>query len=113
MRALARAERSDPGEPGGPPTEAALRAAAAAAQPDAFMSYAREDEDFAEIIAQALESSGKAVWIDRDRIPYASDWRARARAGIDASKAVIFLLTPHWLSSEACRYELEHAVSSQ
>ena len=91
-------------------TEAELRAVAAAAEPDAFISYSRVDGGVAEALGEGLRAGRKEVWIDREKIPHAADWRARARAGIDAAKAVIFVLTARWLASEACLYELEHAV---
>ena len=90
-----------------------LRSAAAAAEPDAFVSYAREDEEAAAALADGLRAAGKSVWMDREKIPYASDWRARARAGIDASKAVVLVLSPSWRSSDPCRYELDYAVERQ
>src|SRR5689334_18590908 len=71
-----------------------LRAAAAANEPAAFISYAREaDDELAYTLAEGLRAEGRDAWIDRERIAFASDWRARARAGIEASRAVIFVLS--------------------
>src|SRR3954447_24925246 len=92
--------------------EAELRSGAAAAKPDAFVSYAREDANVVHAIADGLRVAGKEIWIDREKIPFASDWRVRARAGVDAARAVILVLSEHWLASEACRYELERAAAS-
>lgn len=86
-----------------------LRASAATAGPDAFMSYAREDVAVADALEALLAAHGKRLWLDRKDIPYSAPWRERARAGIDASKAVVFVLSPSWVASDACRFELEHA----
>ncbi|MCA1677877.1 MAG: toll/interleukin-1 receptor domain-containing protein, partial [Actinobacteria bacterium] len=86
-----------------------LRAAAAAARPDAFMSYAREDVTVADALEARLAAHGKRLWLDRKDIPYSAPWRERARAGIDASKAMVFVLSASWVASDACRFEFEHA----
>jgi WD40 repeat protein len=80
-------------------------------RPDAFISYSRRDKDYVESrLAAALEARGKDVWIDTDDIRGgASDWRATVWAGIEASKAVIFVLTPESLASRVCGEELAHA----
>jgi WD40 repeat protein len=80
-------------------------------RPDAFISYSRRDKDYVESrLASALEARGKEVWIDTDDIRGgASDWRATVWAGIEASKAVIFVLTPDSLVSRVCADELAHA----
>ena len=91
------------------PTPAAP--AAAPQRPDVFVSYSRRDKDWAdERLAAALEARGKDVWLDVDDIRGgASDWRATVWAGIEASKVVVFVLTPDSLASRVCGEELEHA----
>jgi WD40 repeat protein len=88
-------------------------AATAPARPDAFLSYSRRDRQYVEArLATALEAAGKDVWIDLDDIRGgASDWRATVWAGIEASKAVVFVLSPDSLASRVCGEELAHATA--
>ena len=88
-------------------------AATASLRPDVFISYSRRDSDFVEgRLAIALERRGKDVWIDVDDIRGgASDWRATVWAGIEAAKAMVFVLTPDSLASRVCAEELAHATS--
>ena len=86
------------------------REEAAAARADAFLSYAREDSEVVERLIEELEAHDKAVWVDTEEIPFSTSWRERAHAGIEAAKAVVLVLSEHWLASRACRWELEQAA---
>jgi WD40 repeat protein len=93
-------------------TDAAVEPVASAPErPDVFISYSRRDAEYAEVkLAPGLEARGLDVWIDVDDIRGgASDWWAVVTKGIEASKAVLFVLTPNWLESRICRDELDHA----
>ena len=82
-------------------------------RPDVFISYSRRDSDFVEgRLTIALEGRGKDVWIDVEDIRGgASDWRATVWAGIEAAKAMVFVLTPDSLASTVCAEELAHATA--
>ena len=84
---------------------------AAPDRPDVFLSYAREDKEFVEgRLTRALEARGKDVWLDVEDIRGgASDWRANVWAGIEAAKAVVFVLSPDSLRSSVCGQELQRA----
>jgi hypothetical protein len=57
--------------------------------PDVFISYAREDRDFAQRLARCLEDRGLTVWWDWDLIG-GENYRAKIRDAItDAKKAVV------------------------
>jgi hypothetical protein len=86
-----------------PETKLDPRAEAAAVRADAFLSYAREDSEVVGLLTDGLEGRGKAVWVDTEEIPFSVSWRERAHAGIEAAKAVVFVLSEHWLGSPACR----------
>jgi hypothetical protein len=78
---------------------------------DAFLSYSRLDKEFAvEDLQQELERRGKQVWVD-ERIEPGSQWRDRIRLGIEACKAMIFVISPESVASDACLSELDAAVS--
>src|SRR4051794_24990680 len=84
-------------------------AATPAGRPDAFICYAREDAEIVAALRDGLLGRGKSVWVDRSDIPFSAPWRTRARDGIDASKAVVFVLSAHWADSAPCAFEFEHA----
>jgi len=79
-------------------------------RPDVFISYAREDQAIVERLAGALRASGRTVWVDRDDIRGTEEWARAVDAGIAASDAVAFVLSPPFLASEQCRRELEYSV---
>jgi WD40 repeat protein len=81
-------------------------------RPDVFLSYAREDKDFAECrLTKALAARGKDVWIDVEDIRGgAADWRANVWAGIESATVIVFVLTPDSLASKVCGEELQRAV---
>jgi WD40 repeat protein len=78
---------------------------------DAFLSYAREDSDFViDWLLPRLRERGHEVWIDVD-ITGGAKWRDRVERGIEACKALIFVVTPASVASEACGQELEAAAA--
>jgi WD40 repeat protein len=81
-------------------------------RPDVFVSYSRSDQQFVEQrLSRALADHGKEAWVDLETIPPASDWRDRIGDGIQASKALLFVLSPQSIESETCREELDQAVA--
>ena len=88
-------------------------AAADAGRYDAFLSYAREDSDFAvHTLHAGLSSRGLDVWLDREDILGGALWRERVWRGIEACKAFLFVMSPDSVASDACRAELELAVAA-
>ena len=61
-----------------------------------FISYKREEQDYAFAIRQWLiDEQGwlpEDVFVDRDRLRAGADWRAKILAEAEASQAVLFLL---------------------
>jgi hypothetical protein len=81
-------------------------------RPDVFVSYSRSDQQFVEErLCRALTDQDKEVWVDLETIPPASDWRDRIGEGIQAAKALLFVLSPEAIESETCRDELDQAVA--
>ena len=88
-----------------PPTEAGHL--------DAFISYTRrndDDREFVDWLRDALTERGKRVWVDRTNIPPATDWRERIARGIEATPALIFVISPESATSEECVKELDTAA---
>ncbi len=79
-------------------------------RPDAFVSYSRHDGEFVGALVRALEARGKDVWVDLDDIPKSADWHARVEQGIEASKAVVVVLSPALAASQICGEEIRHAI---
>jgi WD40 repeat protein len=82
---------------------------------DVFICYKRipEDERFVDQLSQALvrREPPKTVWIDRARIEPAVDWLNRVTRAIEASRALIYVITPESTVSEDCRQELDLAAA--
>lgn len=82
---------------------------------DAFICYKRipEDEQFVDHLSQALikREPPRTVWVDRARIEPAVDWLDRVTRAIDASRALIYVITPESTASEDCRQELDLAAA--
>ena len=52
--------------------------------PDVFISYSRRDEEFVQRLRGALAGSGKDVWVDREDIGPAVEWRREIELEIEA-----------------------------
>jgi len=76
---------------------------------DAFISYSRVDKAFVQKLHEALTQNQKQVWVDWEDIPQAADWRAEIQEGIEKADAIIFVMSPDFLTSMECMIELEVA----
>ncbi|WP_307373497.1 TIR domain-containing protein [Microbacterium sp. W4I20] len=79
---------------------------------DFFISYAREDGEFARALVERLTRLGWTVWIDEKDIPPSVPWMTEIQRAIGESMLVIAVESEHWLSSDACRIEVELAAQS-
>jgi len=70
-----------------------------------FISHAREDGDFAELVKMNLEHLGYGGWIDTDRLLPGVDWRQEIDDTIRTAKAVIAVMSPDARASEYVTYE--------
>ena len=85
-------------------TAVSLEAAA-----EVFISYARVDGALAEWLRDQLIASGYAAYLDRHDIKPGEPWRERLTALIETADAVLFLLSPRSIQSEACAWEVSEA----
>lgn len=60
-----------------------------------FLSHASEDVKVATEICLALRGAGHAVFFDAHDLPPGGDYNTRIRDAIDASDALVFLVSPH------------------
>ncbi len=63
-----------------------------------FISYAREDQTFAETIRNALTSKNLKVWIDRDQLRYGSEFRPEIAEAIRQCSVFVPVLSRNALS---------------
>jgi len=79
-------------------------------KPRVFISYSREDLDFADQLAAALDSSGFECFIDREGISGGEAWKRRLGDLISEADTVVFVLSPDSARSETCNWEVEEAA---
>jgi TolB-like protein len=84
---------------------AAAQPSRSAAMGQIFLSYAREDRDFASRIARVLEQAGHAVWWDR-RLDGGEEFSAEIEAALDAADVVVVAwskdsVKSRWVRDEA------------
>jgi hypothetical protein len=75
-----------------------------------FISYSRDDLDFADQLDASLQLGGFETTIDRRSISGGEDWKARLGALIRDADTVVFLLSPSSAQSAICAWEVEEAV---
>src|SRR5208282_1000770 len=74
-----------------------------------FLSYSRDDLNFADQLEAALQSLKYDVAIDRQGISGGEDWRARLGGLIRDADTIVFVLSPSSVDSELCKWEVEEA----
>jgi len=75
-----------------------------------FVSYSRDDLDFADQLDAALGSSGFSTTLDRHGISGGEDWKRRLGALIRDADTVAFVLSPSSAKSDVCRWEVDEAM---
>src|SRR5262245_16177576 len=75
-----------------------------------FISYSREDLDFADQLNLALDAYGFECFIDRQGISGGEDWKRRLGNLISEADTVVFVLSPTSARSEICAWEVEDAT---
>ena len=75
-----------------------------------FISYSRDDLEFADQLVAALEVTGFDVAMDRHGITGGEDFRRRLGALIREADTVVFVLSPSSVQSGMCAWEVEEAI---
>jgi hypothetical protein len=75
-----------------------------------FISYSRDDLNFADQLDAALSTCGFQCLIDRHGISGGEDWKRRLGNLISEADTVVFVLSPSSARSEICDWEVEEAA---
>src|SRR6516162_3706376 len=75
-----------------------------------FISYSRDDLDFADQLADALNACGFKCLIDRHGISGGEDWKRRLGNLVTEADTVVFVLSPSSARSPICDWEVEEAA---
>lgn len=75
-----------------------------------FISYSHKDRDRADFLWQELRGRGHEVFIDREGILETELITARIRDMMQGSDVVVLVLGPNWITSPACRMEMQFAL---
>jgi hypothetical protein len=77
-----------------------------------FISHAQADKTLVSKLASELKKSGLEVWSESEILP-GDNWAAEANKALQASEAMIVLLTPASLRSDQVRREIEYALGDK
>lgn len=77
--------------------------------PDVFISYSSKDRDFVKQLSAVFKANQLDVWVDWENIPIATNWRDEVTMGLLAAHTFLFVISPHSVWSEHCKWELDEA----
>src|SRR5215813_31821 len=75
-----------------------------------FISYSRDDIDFADQLNAALDGTGFEAIVDRHGIAGADDWKRRLGELIRDADTIVFALSPASAASDVCAWEVAEAA---
>jgi WD40 repeat protein len=81
--------------------------------PDVFLSYSRQDSEFARRLAASVSERGKEVWLDTEGIADGEVFPEAIKRAIEGSDAFLFVITPSSVKSSYCEHEVEYARAMQ
>jgi hypothetical protein len=78
-----------------------------------FLSYTRSDAKTGDEVRQALTAAGYEVWDPEVFARGGANFALEIGRALDASEALVVLLSPEAMQSDWIRWELEHALGDQ
>jgi len=78
-----------------------------------FISYASKDEALASKLAASLEDAGLDAWYDKREILPGDNWAEKISEGLKESNAMVVLLTPQALQSDAVQNNISYALGQE
>jgi hypothetical protein len=79
----------------------------------AFISYSRNDSDFALTLARDLKAAGVAVWLDQLDIEPGMEWDDAIEVALKEAGQFLLILSPSSASSRNVRNEIAFALDEQ
>ena len=76
----------------------------------AFISYSREDSEFALRLAQDLKAAGANVWLDQLDIDAGREWDQAIEVALNETSQMLLILSPSSASSRNVRNEISFAL---
>lgn len=76
-----------------------------------FISYSPDTGALAKKVGKALERAGLSVWNSDQEILPGDNWFLKVGQALEASEAMVVLLTPDGLDSPTVLQEIEYALS--
>lgn len=91
------------------PAQASRPQAADAGKLRVFISYSRDDLDFADQLEAALKTCGFDCVLDREGISGGEEWKGRLGVLIAEADTVVFALSPASAASAICNWEVDES----
>jgi hypothetical protein len=77
-----------------------------------FISYSRDDKDFAVELAQALRDAGFLIWLDQLDIPTGARWDDAVQTALEQCEIFLVVITPNSTASNNVKDEIGYAIDS-
>jgi HEAT repeat protein len=77
-----------------------------------FVSYDRDDRDFAEVVQAKLERAGHKTAMDFDLLRAGDDWQDKLDVAIRGADAIVVIMSPEARASEYVAYEWAFALGA-
>ena len=78
-----------------------------------FISHSHVNKILARKVTKALEQAGLEVWDDEREILPGDNWAKKIAEGLEESEAMVVLLTPDAVRSQAVRREIDYALGKK
>jgi hypothetical protein len=75
-----------------------------------FVSYSRKDTAFARMLVDALTQRGFDPFLDTTDIAPGEPWQERLSGLLAAADTVVFCISPDWVASPVCGWELDEST---
>jgi formylglycine-generating enzyme required for sulfatase activity len=80
--------------------------------PRIFISYSRQDQEFALRLATSLRETGIDVWIDLEDIPAGMKWSSAIQEGLDTAELMIVIISPESMASRNVEDEWQYYLDN-
>lgn len=78
-----------------------------------FISYSHKDQDLATELVDRLKAAGLDSWFDKWEILPGDNWAEKTSQGLKESDAMVVLLTPNALESDAVQNNISYALGDK